>query len=75
MQYRLKDEYGVETMLTPLPYGTSAWIVGDLATFKKPTNAMLVQDRQSRPVVLFSSQWEKQYAAKQNPDHQLLDIL
>ncbi len=75
MQYRLRDEYGVETTLTPLPYATSAWLLGDLATFKKPTNAMLVQDRQSRPVILFSSPWEKQYAQKQNPDHQLVDIL
>ena len=75
MQYRLKDEYGVETTLTPLGYSTSAWVIGDLATFKKPTNALLVHDRQSRPVVLFSSQWEKQYAMKQNPDHELLDIL
>lgn len=75
MQYRLKDEYGVETSLTPLPYSASAWLVGDLATFKKPTNALLVQDRNQRPVVLFSSLWEKQYAMKQNPDHQLLDIL
>ncbi|MBS0635458.1 MAG: peptide chain release factor 3 [Verrucomicrobia bacterium] len=75
MQYRLKDEYGVETSLTPMPYSTSAWVVGDIATFKKPSNAMLVQDKNSRPVVLFSSAWEKQYAAKQNPEHQLLDIL
>ncbi|MCE5294423.1 MAG: peptide chain release factor 3 [Chlamydiales bacterium] len=75
MQYRLKDEYGVETSITPMPYSTSAWVIGDLATFKKPTNALLAQDRQSRPVVLFSSAWEKQYAMKQNPDHQLLDIL
>ncbi len=75
MQYRLRDEYGVETRLTPLPYATSAWVIGDIAAFKKPTNAMLVQDKNNRPVVLFSSQWEKQYAAKQNPDHQLLDIL
>lgn len=75
MQYRLKDEYGVETTITPMPYSTSAWLIGDLASFKKPSNAMLVQDRSGRPVVLFSSPWEKQYAIKQNPDHQLLDIL
>lgn len=75
MQYRLKDEYGVETTLTPLPYSTSAWVIGDITTFKKPTNALLTTDRQSRPVVLFSSAWEKQYAMKQNPEHELLDIL
>jgi len=75
MQYRLKDEYGVETRLTPLPYQCSAWLIGDLKTFKKTTSCLLVQDRSERPVVLFTSQWEKQYAIKQNPDHQLVDML
>lgn len=75
MQYRLKDEYGVETVLTPLPYQCSAWILGDLSTFQKPSNAMIVLDRWERPMVLFGEQWEKQYAVKQNPDHQLVDLL
>lgn len=75
MQYRLKDEYGVETVLNLLPYTCSAWLIGDLNTFKKPSNAALVMDRQNRPMVLFTEQWEKQYAMKQNPDHQLVDLL
>lgn len=75
MQYRLKDEYGVETVLSPLPYTCSGWLIGDLKTFKKTTNALVVQDRQERPMILFGEQWEKQYAMKQNPDHQLVDIL
>ena len=75
MQYRLKDEYGVETVLTPLPYQCSAWILGDLQNFKKPTEALIMKDKLDRPVVLFNSQWEKQFAIKQNPDHQLMDIL
>jgi peptide chain release factor 3 len=75
MQYRLRDEYGVETILTPLPYQCSAWLLGDFKTFKKTTTALVVQDRLERPIVLFGEQWEKQYAIKQNPDHQLVDIL
>ncbi len=75
MQYRLKDEYGVDTVLSTLPYQCSAWIMGDLKTFKKTTNSMLVQDRFDRPLALFSEQWEKQYAIKQNPEHQFVDIL
>ncbi|MDP1879533.1 MAG: peptide chain release factor 3 [Parachlamydiaceae bacterium] len=75
MQYRLKDEYGVDTILTPLPYSCSAWLVGEIGTFKKPTSSIIVKDRADRPIVLFTEQWEKQYAVKQNPDHQLLDIL
>ncbi len=75
MQYRLKDEYGVETIVTPLPYQCSAWLLGNLQTFKKTTTAIIVQDRMQRPIVLFGEQWEKQYAIKQNPEHQLVDIL
>lgn len=75
MQYRLKDEYGVETVFSPLPYHCSAWLLGDLATFKKTTNSMVVRDRFDRPIALFSEVWEKQYAMKENPDHQLVDIL
>lgn len=75
MQYRLKDEYGVDTYLSPLSYQCSAWIIGDMTKFSKPTNALMAQDRQGRPMALFSSQWEKQYCAKQNPDHELVDVL
>lgn len=74
MTYRLKDEYGVETILTPLPYHCSAWIIGDMSQFAKPTNAALVQDSQGRPMALFSSQWEKEYCMKQNPKHELVDL-
>lgn len=75
MQYRLRDEYGVETLITPLPYQCSAWLIGDLKTFQKTSTALIVRDRAERPMVLFTEQWEKQYAAKQNPDHQLVDLL
>lgn len=75
MQYRLRDEYGVETVLTPLPYKCSAWLIGNKDTFEKTTSAMLVRDRQDRPIVLFSDQWEKQYAMKKNPNHQFVDII
>lgn len=75
MQYRLRDEYGVETIITPLPFQCSAWILGDLKTFKKLTTSIVIQDRQGNPMALFNSIWDKQYCMKQNPDHQLVDVL
>jgi peptide chain release factor 3 len=75
MQYRLKDEYGVETILTPLPYQCSSWILGDMSRFEKTTTCLLVKDRRERPMALFTTQWEKQYCMKQNPKHQFLDLL
>ena len=75
MQYRLRDEYGVETVLSNLPYQCSAWILGDIKTYEKSTSSLLVQDRQGRPMALFTSQWEKQYCIKQNPKLQFVDVL
>ena len=75
MQYRLKDEYGVETAITMLPYQCSAWIIGDMKTFSKSSNSALAQDRQGRPMGLFPSQWEKQYSIKQNPKHEFVDVV
>jgi peptide chain release factor 3 len=75
MQYRLKDEYGVETILTPLPYQCSAWILGNMAAFEKTTSCLLVKDLHDRPMALFTTQWEKQYCMKQNPNHQFVDVV
>lgn len=75
MQYRLKDEYGVETVLTPLPYECSAWIIGDIKSYKPSINSVLVYDRQERPMGLFTNQWAKQYCIKQNPNHELIDVV
>ncbi len=75
VQYRLLEEYGVETVLTPLSYECSAWLVGDMKSFKKASNSLIVHDRHDRPIVLFGSAWEKQYTQRENPDHQLLDMI
>ena len=75
MQYRLRDEYHVDTVLTPLPYTCSAWIIGEMKTYEKSSNAVLVKDRHDHPLVLFTSQWEKQYSIKHNPTLQFVDVL
>ena len=74
LQYRLQDEYGVETILTPLSYQCSAWLTGDISTFQKPSTSLIVADRSGKIMALFQSPWEKQYAAQKNPNHQLLDL-
>ena len=73
MQHRLKDEYGVDTELTMMPYASSAWLIGDPDTFKKPFNAVYVLDNRDQLMVLFRDDWEKQHARRENPEHQLLD--
>ena len=74
MQYRLLDEYGVAVTFNLLPYQCSSWLEGDLATFQKHSGSVLMKDRMGRPIVLFGSTWERQYAAKQNPNHRFIDI-
>src|SRR4029079_6489907 len=46
LQYRLRQEYRVETVLTPLPFECSAWLFGDPSTFRLPMDALIVKDRQ-----------------------------
>ncbi len=74
LQYRLRDEYSVETRLDVLPYECSAWLQDEDKPFKAPTTSLLARDRRGRRVVLFQSKYEKRLAAQQNPDHVLLDI-
>ncbi|MCB9833967.1 MAG: peptide chain release factor 3 [Planctomycetes bacterium] len=74
LQYRLEDEYGVETRLDPLPYECSAWLEGDPKTFKPTTSCLMARDQRGRLLVLFRGDWDKRYAADQNPDHLLLDF-
>ncbi|HTA75800.1 MAG TPA: peptide chain release factor 3 [bacterium] len=74
LQYRLKAEYGVETVLETLPYQCSAWLVGDPDSFDPPVQVLKTRDRMDRPVVLFRTTWDKDYTAKKCPDHQFLDM-
>ena len=75
LQYRLKEEYNVDTRMDVLPFECGAWIKGDVKAFKKSSTALLTRDVQDRAVVLFRSAWEKQYAKEQNPSHTLLDFM
>jgi peptide chain release factor 3 len=74
LQYRLRDEYGAETAVTPLPYTCSAWLEGPRASFHPPTTALVARDRRDRTVVLFTSEWDKKNAARKHPEHRLLDL-
>ncbi len=74
LQYRLKNEYGVETVLETLPYQCSGWLQGDPETFDAPVQTLLTRDRLNRPVVLFKSAWDKEYTQRKCPNHSFLDM-
>lgn len=73
LRYRLEDEYKVKTRLTPLGFDCSCWLMGDVESFKLPFGAKVVKDQRDMPMVLFKNQWDKGYAERENPDHQLVD--
>jgi peptide chain release factor 3 len=74
LQYRLRHEYRVETVLDTLPIMCSAWLEGDPETFKRPSASMIVKDQRGRVVVLFGDHLMKTIARDRNPDHVLKDM-
>ena len=75
LQYRLEDEYGVKTQLEILPYRYSSYVAGEASSLRKPMNSFLAVDRHGRLVMLFTNEWEKRYAAENNPNHTFHDYV
>lgn len=74
LQYRLRQEYRVDTILESLPFSCSAWLEGNPNTFKRPSASMLVKDQRGRVVVLFGDNLMKTIARDRNPDHMLKEM-
>jgi peptide chain release factor 3 len=70
LRSRLETEYNVETTVTNLPYTMARWVEMDIdaaAKLSLPSKSRLATDNADRPVVLFTSQWELDFAEKENP--------
>ena len=74
LQYRLREEYRVDTVLDVLPFTCSAWLEGDPDTFKAPSASMIVKDQRGRVVVLFGDNLMKTIARDRNPGHTLKEM-
>ncbi|KZE52875.1 peptide chain release factor 3 [Brevibacillus parabrevis] len=61
LEYRLKAEYGVDIMLTRMPYQIARWLEGDKAALDAVKNKT-VTDRYGRPVMLFESEYQLRVA-------------
>ena len=75
LQYRLEDEYGVRTQLELMPFRYSAYLEGDPKTLRRPSSSLLAIDSRGRVVMLFASEWEKNFTLERNPDHRLVDFM
>lgn len=70
VQYRLEAEYGVTTRREPLAYTAVRWVSGDPAAIAEVANGrgrLRAEDRQGRPVILFTTEWDLRYVIEHSP--------
>ena len=75
LEYRLKQEYGVDLLIHHLPFSVARWLAGenlDLKALKGLDNGMLVEDVKDRPLVLISNEWQLNWAKERNPQVEFL---
>jgi len=69
LEYRLKNEYGVDILMTFLPFELARWLDGDKIdprTIKGLDRGMLVSDNKQRLVALFTNEWALRWAVDNN---------
>ena len=74
VQFRLLNEYGVETRLEPLAYSLARWVDGGWKALEKAGrlfNTVTVKDSWERPVLLFKNEWNLQQIVADHPDLKL----
>ena len=70
LQYRLETEYGATTRLEPSPWSLIRWIDpagAPVTPDMLPSSCRLALDSRTRPVALFSAEWELKFFAEKNP--------
>lgn len=74
VQFRLQNEYGVETQLELLPYTVARWVDGGWEALQKVGrlfNTVTVKDNWGRPVLLFRNEWNCNQVQEDHPELQL----
>ena len=77
VQFRLQNEYGVETILEVLPYSIARWVDGGWEALEKVGrifNTTTVKDIEERPVLLFRNEWNCQQLRTDHPGLKLSSI-
>ncbi|NCJ05857.1 peptide chain release factor 3 [Synechococcales cyanobacterium C] len=77
VQFRLQNEYGVETRLEMLPYSVARWVTGGWPAIEKVGrlfSAVTVKDSWDRPVLLFKNEWNVAQVQGDHPDLKLSAI-
>ncbi|NEQ29517.1 MAG: peptide chain release factor 3 [Leptolyngbya sp. SIO4C5] len=74
VQFRLKNEYNVETLLEPLGFSLARWVDGGWEALEKVGrlfNTATVKDSWGRPVLLFRNEWNCQQVEGEHPELKL----
>tara|TARA_Y100001968_G_C19440030_1_gene761987 strand:- start:697 stop:2334 length:1638 start_codon:yes stop_codon:yes gene_type:complete len=74
VKHRLKNEYGVESLLESMPYQLARWISegwSALDEIGRIFNCKIVKDSWNRPVVLFKNDWNLNQILEDHPNLKL----
>ena len=79
LEQRLKSEYHVEVYRQALPYNTIRWIEGDMEEsavrgLSLTRDTCRVQDMRGGKLLLFTSEWNLNWAVEHNPDLKLSEF-
>ncbi|WP_312650833.1 peptide chain release factor 3 [Proteiniclasticum sp.] len=77
LEFRLKNEYGVEIKIDHLPYRFVRWIENedaDLDNINITSDSRLVKDLKDRNILLFQNEWGISWALSHNSNLSLTDV-
>ena len=77
VQFRMENEYNVETRIESLPYSVARWVYGGWEALEKAGrifNAISVKDNWDRPVLLFKNEWNLRQIEQDMPELKLNSI-
>lgn len=69
LEYRMKNEYGVDVLVERMPYNYVRWVKMDNfdpRSFSLAMDTMLVQDESDKPAVLFQNEWSMRHVLERN---------
>jgi peptide chain release factor 3 len=77
LEFRLKNEYGVDIKIDNLPYKYVRWIETqdiDLEKLDITSDTRLVKDYRDRNILLFQNEWGIQWVLNHNKNLSLTDV-
>lgn len=78
LEYRLKNEYNAQLVMTQLPFTVARWVCADdpaaIENLRGLDNGMLVYDKKDRPVILVNNEWALNWILQRNEGLEFLAV-